>query len=78
LPDFKKFVLNDANKTYTETNSEYVNKAKLDKVLLAKKFLETYQNETSANLDKTTMENIDKLFKNIECKFAVKTLELSK
>jgi len=78
LPDFKKFVLNDASKTYTETNSEYVKKAKLNKVLLAKKFLETYQNENLANLDETTMENIDKLFKNIECKFAVKTLELSK
>jgi len=57
LPDFKKFVLNDASKTYTETNSEYVKKAKLNKVLLAKKFLETYQNENLANLDETTMEN---------------------
>jgi hypothetical protein len=46
-----------------------VKKAKLDKVLLAKKFLETCQNEISISLDKTTMNNISKLIENIESKF---------
>jgi len=67
--DFKKFVLGDASKTYTETNSEHVKKAKLDKVLLAKKFLETCQNGTVISLDKATMDNITKLLGNIEGKF---------
>lgn len=67
--DFKQFVLNYASKTYTGTNTEYVKKAKLDKVLLAKKFLETCQNETSISLNKTTMDNIDKLIENIVSKF---------
>lgn len=68
-PNFKKFVLNDETKIYTETNSEYVKKAKLDKVLLAKKFLETCQNGTVINLDKTTTDNMTKLIENIESKF---------
>ncbi len=67
--DFKKFMLNDASKTYTGTNTEYVKKAKLDKVLLAKKFLETCQNGISISLDTTTMDNINKLIENIEGKF---------
>ena len=69
LSDFKQYILNDASKAYTETNSEHVKKAKLDKVLLAKKFLETCQNEISISLDKTTMNNISKLIENIESKF---------
>jgi len=67
--DFKKFVLNDTSKTYTGTNAEYMKKAKLDKVLLAKKFLETCQNGTTINLDETTMGNINKLIESIENKF---------
>ena len=67
--DFKKFVLGDASKTYTETNSEHVKRAKLDKVLLAKKFLETCQNGSTINFDKTTVDNITKLIENIESKF---------
>lgn len=67
--DFKKFVLGDENKTYTETNSAHVKKAKLDKVLIAKKFLEICQNGTTISLDKTTMDNITKLIENIEKKF---------
>lgn len=67
--DFKKFVLGDENKTYTETNSAHVKKAKLDKVLIAKKFLEICQNGTTISLDKTTMNNITKLIENIEKKF---------
>jgi len=67
--DFKEFVLGDKNKTYTETNSAHVKKAKLDKVLIAKKFLEICQNGTTISLDKTTMDNITKLIENIEKKF---------
>lgn len=67
--NFREFVLGDANKTYTESNSEYVKKSKLDKVLLAKTFLETCQNGTSINLDTTTKGNLAKLFENIEGKF---------
>ncbi|MFA5109335.1 MAG: AAA family ATPase [Patescibacteria group bacterium] len=67
--DFKKFVLGDENKAYTETNSAHVKKAKLDKVLIAKKFLEICQNGTTISLDKTTVDNITKLIENIEKKF---------
>ena len=67
--NFREFVLGDASKTYTELNSEYVKKSKLDKVLLAKTFLETCQNGTSINLDTTTKNNLTKLFENIEGKF---------
>ncbi len=67
--NFIEHVLGDTSKTYIESNSEYVKKNKVDKVLLAKKFLETCQNGTSINLDKTTMDNITKLFENIEGKF---------
>ena len=67
--DFREFVLGDESITYTESNSEHVKKSKSDKVLLAKKFLETYQNGTSINLDKTTKDNLTELFKKIESKF---------
>lgn len=67
--NFREFVLGDTSKTYTESNSEYVKKSKSDKVLLAKKFLETCQNGTSINLDTTTKDNLTKLFENIEGKF---------
>lgn len=67
--DFKQFVLNDASKTYTGTNAEYVKKAKLDKVLLAKKFLEVCQTGASISLDKATTDNITKLIESIEGKF---------
>jgi len=67
--NFREFILGDKSKTFTESNSEYVKKSKLDKVLLAKKFLEICQNGTSISLDKTTMDNLTKLFENIESKF---------
>lgn len=67
--NFKEFVLGDASKIYAEINSEYVKKTKLDKVLLAKKFLEVCQNGVSISLDSTTMNNIIKLIENIEGKF---------
>lgn len=67
--DFKEFVLNDTSKSYTGTNAEYVKKIKLDKVLLAKKFLETCQGTTVVNLDTTTTNSVTKLFEEIEKKF---------
>lgn len=69
LSDFKKFVLEEENNEYTEKNSTYVKKEKWDKVLIAKKFLETCQNKTKISLDQTTMKNITNLFDNIEKKF---------
>jgi len=68
--DFKKFVLNDESQTYTGTNAEYLKKAKSDKVLLAKKFLETCQNGTTISLEKTTTDNITKLIEAVESKFS--------
>lgn len=67
--NFREFVLGDTSKTYTESNSEYVKKSKSDKVLLAKKFLETCQNGTSISLDTMTKDNLTKLLENIEGKF---------
>ena len=69
--NFREFVLGDTSKTYTESNSEYVKKSKLDKVLLAKNFLETCQNETPINLDTITKDNLTNLFENIESKFKI-------
>ena len=54
---------------YTEANSDYVKKSKLDKVLLAKKFLESYKDKKSISLNNVTTDNITKLFDNIESKF---------
>jgi predicted ATP-dependent endonuclease of OLD family len=67
--DFKKFVLNDTSKTYIGTNAEYVKKAKMDKVLLARKFLETCQNGAPIILEVTTINNITKLISSAESKF---------
>lgn len=78
--NFREFVLGDTSKTYIGSNSEYVKKSKLDKVLLAKKFLETCQNGTLINLDKTTVNNVTKLFENIGARFntAAKNSEMEK
>jgi predicted ATP-dependent endonuclease of OLD family len=69
--DFRKYVLSDTSKTYTESNSEYVKKVKLDKVLLAKKFMEALENSTSISLDTITTDNITNLFNTIESKFII-------
>ncbi|MBU4216923.1 ATP-binding protein [Candidatus Parcubacteria bacterium] len=68
--DFKKYVLGDENNIYTGANSEYVKTTKQDKVLLAKNFLECCQNGTDVELDKTTNDNIQKLFEEIEKKLS--------
>lgn len=74
MSDFKNLVLNDTGKTYTETNSEHVKKVKLDKVLLAKKFLESCQGNTAVDLDATTKNNVISLLKKIEDKFNIPRL----
>ena len=71
--DFKKFVIKNPKTEYpNESNSKYVKQNnKLNKVWLAKIFLEDSQNNTVTfnHLDKKTQNNIQKLFKNIETQF---------
>lgn len=69
VSDFKKFILKDESKSYSESNSEYV-KNNQDKVLLAKKFLEECE---GIDLDTATINNIKKLFENIKNKFSAST-----
>jgi predicted ATP-dependent endonuclease of OLD family len=59
--DFINHVLEDSSKTYKSSNSEYVTKAKADKVLLAKKFL-SRATEMKDKLSKDTKENFKKVF----------------
>ncbi|MFH1390901.1 MAG: AAA family ATPase [Candidatus Diapherotrites archaeon] len=65
--DFKKFVL-DEEVSYTTSNSEYIKKAKKDKVLLSKLFLDSIdQGKIKLNvLDKETKDNFEELLKNIK------------
>jgi len=66
--NFKEFVLGDMTKTYSEKNSEYVKKNKLNKVLLSKQILESCQNGTTINLDTMTIDNVTNLFDKIDTK----------
>ena len=63
---FKKYVLKDENKEYDQSNSQYLKEQKIDKVLLAKQFLESNENN---KLDDTTKKKIEDLFKKIETAF---------
>ena len=65
--DFKKHVLEDSKLTYTSLNSEYVKslKPRLDKVLLARKFLQKAR-AGSVTLSDQTKKNIGALFAEIE------------
>ena len=67
--DFKKYVLKDESKTYTQSNSEYIKKNKVDKVVSAKLFLEMIENGEEVKLNQTTLDKISKLFDNIRKKF---------
>ena len=67
--DFKSLILDNKDKAYTESNSEYVKKSKLDKVLLAKLFLEKVQAGKSISLDEETSANVARLFEAIAKKF---------
>lgn len=62
--DFKKFVLENADLKYTSFNSEYIKNKKLDKVLLARKFLQKVKME-QVLLDQESKNNVENLFKEI-------------
>lgn len=63
IPDFKRYVLEDESIQYTFKNSEYISKNKLEKPLLARKFL---ADSSKIKLDQESLKNITNLFNNIE------------
>lgn len=67
VDDFKKYVLEKPESKYTTSNSEYIKTQKLDKVLLARKFLQKVKTEVVA-VDKASKKNIEELFKAISFK----------
>lgn len=67
--DFKKYILKDGSKTYSQSNSEYIKKNNIDKVVSAKLFLELIESEEEIDLQQATIDNISKLFKNLDKKF---------
>lgn len=64
--DFQKYVLNDA-KEYSDKNSDYLKKKKIDKVLLARLFLQSVE-KGDVHLSQESKDNIKELFKIIEVK----------
>lgn len=66
--DFKKYVLKDDSINYSSENSEYVKKSRVDKVLLAKLFLEFIEQDKII-LSQGTLDNALKIFEKIEEKF---------
>lgn len=68
--DFANYVLEDSSRTYKSSNSEYVVKAKEDKVLLAKKFLSKAA-EVKDKLSNGTKDNFTKVFKVLADEFKV-------
>lgn len=70
--DFKKYILENEEVSYSEKNSEYVKIQKIDKVLLAKKFIDKMRSEKieESDLNSKTVENFKELFKSIEEKFS--------
>ena len=66
--DFKKYILRDASAVVTGANSEYIKQNKLEKVLLAKKFITLVHND-SIELTKETMERAQDLFEKIKAAF---------
>jgi len=67
--DFKKYVLEDEQATYTTSNSDYIKKIKKDKVLLGKTFLKNAKSG-SVSLSDTTIQNFEKVRKEFESKFS--------
>jgi predicted ATP-dependent endonuclease of OLD family len=64
--DFKRYVLQDPTKEFeSSSNSEYLNRAQADKVLLAKKFYECCSSQ-EVSLSDDTLENIEQLFTKID------------
>ena len=67
--DFIKVVLKDhEDVSYSGSNSKYVKDSGLDKVLIAKQFLENYE-DGLPKLDKESVDNIKQLFDKIEDRF---------
>ena len=64
--DFQKYVLNNA-KEYSDKNSDYLKKKKIDKVLLARLFLQSVE-KGDVHLSNKSKDNIKELFKIIEDK----------
>lgn len=64
--DFQKYVLNNA-KEYSDKNSDYLKKKKIDKVLLARLFLQSVE-KGDVHLSQESKDNIKELFKIIEVK----------
>lgn len=64
--DFQKYVLNNEKK-YTDKNSDYLKKKKIDKVLLARLFLQSVE-KGDVHLSQESKDNIKKLFEIIEGK----------
>lgn len=65
IPDFKKYVLEDENLKYSTKNSTYIKQNKLEKVLLARQFLQKTK-VNSVKLDVTSIKNIKSLFDEIK------------
>lgn len=68
VPDFKKYVLQSTELTYTDNNAKYVKDNKINKVLQAQNFLETCRGE-EINLDEETKCNVEIIFSEIDKKF---------
>lgn len=66
--DFQEYVLNNA-KEYSDKNSGYLKKKKIDKVLLARLFLQSVE-KGDVHLSQESKDNIKELFKIIEVKLS--------
>jgi len=69
IPDFKKFVLENENAKYTSMNSAYLKKSKLEKVLLARQFLQKVKaDDGGIQVDDDSIRRIKALFDEIKFK----------
>lgn len=66
--DFKKYVLENENLDYTEKNSDYVKQHKVDKVLVAKFFLQRVEQD-HVKLGEDSLSNTKQLFDIIKKRF---------
>jgi predicted ATP-dependent endonuclease of OLD family len=60
--DFKKFILDRPELTFATPNSVYIKKHKMDKVLLARLFLQKAKSQENVEVDDVTKNNIQILF----------------
>lgn len=66
--DFKKFVLENETTSYTGLNSDYIETAKLEKILLSRNFMKNHEAD-SIVLSEKTKKNVKKIFEEVEKKF---------